>query len=207
MTNNKKIKFIIFTPSYNENSGGIIVLHYLCHLINMSNLNVEAYITPLYRNRTLEKSLIKNLKSYHGLLKEHLKNKFKFKTNNNFNTPIFNNVISNDDIVVYPEITFGNPLHASKIIRWLLHKPGYHTKDIYYGLNEFYVKFSEGLVNNFDIEGSFLSENKLYTPYFPLDLYNLIGISKNRRGCAYSIRKGKNKTQDQHPKDAICIDG
>lgn len=203
----EKTRFIIFAPSFNENSGGSIVLHHLCHLINESDLNVEAFIVPYFSNKLLTSDIIKNIKSFCVILATKLRNKIIFKTKENFNTPIFNGSIIDSDIIIYPEITFGNPLNGKNIIRWLLHKPGYHTNEIYYGVNELYFKFQDGLVNNFDIELSKLSEHNLYIPYFPLDFYNLDDTQSIRTGCAYSVRKGKNKELNQHPKNSICIDG
>jgi hypothetical protein len=44
-------KIIIFAPDYNPDSGGAIVLHKLCHLINQ--LGREAYLFPLFDTRPI----------------------------------------------------------------------------------------------------------------------------------------------------------
>ena len=41
------MKFVIYTHRYDVNSGGLIVLHFLCHMIN--TLGYEAYLWPAYR--------------------------------------------------------------------------------------------------------------------------------------------------------------
>ncbi|WP_256383790.1 WavQ [Photobacterium toruni] len=202
----KKTKFIIFSPSYNENSGGIIVLHHLCHLINSSDLNVEAYIKPYHNNYIMTGDIGSDFKSYLKIVFSKLRNKVKFYSKDIFNTPLHKGGIKEDDIIIYPEITVGNPLKAKNIIRWLLHKPGYHTGNICYGVGELYFKYQSGLVNRFDIELNKLSNKELYTPYIPLDIYNMNDSSSIRSGCSYSIRKGKDKILDKHPDDAICID-
>ena len=44
-------KFIIFAPNYDPNSGGSIVLHKLCHLINASGR--QAFLFPSFENRLI----------------------------------------------------------------------------------------------------------------------------------------------------------
>jgi hypothetical protein len=39
-------KFIIFSGSYSEDSGGTVVLHQLCHLLNTNGY--EAYLYPAF---------------------------------------------------------------------------------------------------------------------------------------------------------------
>ncbi|WP_279131733.1 WavQ [Photobacterium phosphoreum] len=204
----KKTKIIIFAPSYDENIGGIIVLHHLCHLINKSELNVEAYIKPSFNNYMMTGDFIKDIKSYLKIVWRKVLNKYYFKNKKEFNTPLYNkNKISDEDIVIYSEMVLGNPLKAKNVVRWLLHKPGYHSGHIYYETGELYFRFQKGLVNNFDLGLSKLSDNSLYTPCFPFEIYNIKNVAEIRMGTAYSIRKGKNKIHDQHPNDAICIDG
>lgn len=43
--NQRKFKYIIATSAYNPNSGGIIVLHKLCDLLNTSGQ--EAWLCPM----------------------------------------------------------------------------------------------------------------------------------------------------------------
>ena len=148
------MRFIIFAPSYNENSGGVIVLHKLCDLINKNN--GEAYVTPFFPQYLINKR-------YFGGLFRVIGNSLlsycnKFKRNKSFDTPLFKGKVSQDDVVIYPESVFGNPLNASKVIRWLLHRPGNFSKEIFYGQNELYFKFDDGLVNDFSFYNSTTSK-------------------------------------------------
>ncbi len=39
-------KFIIFAPTYDENIGGVILLHKLCHLLNAKG--IKSFIFPFF---------------------------------------------------------------------------------------------------------------------------------------------------------------
>lgn len=81
--------YVIYTEAYRHNSGGIKVLHALCHYLNISGY--EAYITTK-------------------------------ASNPEYNTPFTDKV--NNPIVIYPEVTKGNPLNSKRYIRYILNKPG-----------------------------------------------------------------------------------
>lgn len=120
-----KPNFIIYAPAYKDDSGGIIVLHKLCHLLN--ELGHQAYLWPnqFGVRPTLWKKIKRSLK------------KFPYHTNSEYNTPIANKSLFHENsIVVYSEVDYGNPLAAKNVVRWLLHKPGFHTGVINYGKNE-----------------------------------------------------------------------
>jgi dTDP-4-amino-4,6-dideoxygalactose transaminase len=88
---------VLYAPSYTEMSGGVIVLHHLCHTLNerFSNL-VRAYMSPSFRRQ-------------------------RVTTNPNWNTPVFHGRLSKDMVVLYPEIVTDNPLsHDGTVVRWML---------------------------------------------------------------------------------------
>lgn len=211
-----KKKFLIFTPTYNENNGGSIVLHKLCSILN--GLGYKSYVYPAYsRFHEIEKNSSQlTLKALLGFLKRVLVDLYKeheeyrkFKTNPAFNTPIFNekNKNFNDDwIVVYPERIFGNPLNATNVVRWLLHNPGYHTGKIFYGQNEFLIKFNSA-ITDFSFPSSITSKQELKVIHYPLEFYNTEDIPKVRTGTAYCLRKGRNKPIQHDLTDSILIDG
>ncbi|MEX9871333.1 WavQ [Providencia huaxiensis] len=201
------MKYYIYAPSYNENSGGCVVLHRLCHIIN-SIEDCEAFLVP----RVPEKLCITNIKTFisdirsiskYGLLKIFRK---KFLTNKNWNTPVIQKrkiKDINDSIIVYPEITYGNPLNGKNVVRWFLHQPGYFTKEINFGINELHYKFNSA-IKNFEHCLSKQSALELKVIYYPLEYYNLENITE-RSGCCHAIRKGKHKKKC-HPNDSILID-
>jgi len=199
-------RYIIFAPSYLETSGGIVVLHKLCSLLN--ELGYESYLYPSFN--TFELNDVNPIYTFLRYIKSKLVASFKrYKTNSSFNTPIFKgdiSSISDNYIVIYPEMTFGNPLKAKNIVRWFLHQPGYHTGNIYYGKNELYFKFN-GAIDDFTYQSSTTSEKSLKIIHYPLEHYNMENTSSFRKGTAYCLRKGKHKKIQHDLKDSILIDG
>ena len=96
--------YIIFAPSFVKNSGGILVLHKLCHILNQ--LGENAYI-------------------YH----HDIDRKNYYQTNSSYFTPIADeSVLRSDPIVIYSEIVNGNPLGSKNVVRWMKEK---NNLDIY----------------------------------------------------------------------------
>ncbi|MGJ82402.1 WavQ [Escherichia coli] len=192
----------IYASSYDENSGGSVVLHRLCHIINKHSSH-SAYLVKLdpfhYGKKTIRKYLSK--------LKWELCNKFKFKTNDDWDTPVWhklNNIPSNS-VVIYPEIINGNPLKIKNVVRWLLHQPGHHTNVIDYGKNELYFKFNSA-IHDFENDGSYTAANELKVIYYPVQIYNEKLNQERDIECCYLVRKGFYK-KSVHPPKAIKIDG
>lgn len=200
-------KFLICSPGYNPINGGAIALHKLCDLINIAG--ERAYLYPMVDNLELNKF------NYPKVLFKFFKNQIRstyrpFKVNQSFNTPVLKNLNSiknlEDWIVVYPEITFGNPLNAKNVVRWMLHNPGFHTQKIYYQPNELYFKFNSA-IEEFHFPGSTTSLNELKVIHYPTEHYNIFGASENRKGTAYCLRKGANKEIVHDLNGSILIDG
>lgn len=199
-------KFLIMTQSYYENNGGYVVLHKLCDQIN--RLGREAYLIPYVDN--FEFGRRNFVKPFLRFGKETLRRILTFKINPEFKTPILKSKATiennNDWIVIYPEVVFGNPLLAKNIVRWFLHHPGYHTNTIYYGKNELYFRYHSG-IQSFESPYSRLSKSELRVVHYPLDLYNESGLSNNRIGTAYCVRKGFGKPIVHNLSNSILIDG
>ncbi len=196
---NKKLKFVVYTPSFNENSGGVIVLHKLCDILNY--LGEEAYITNYY---FLRFNIKKPFKSIYYFLR-YIKNKgYNFKTNTNFNTPfIKHSDIDDSCIVIYPEIVSGNQLKAKNVIRWFLHKPGYHTGIVKYGKNELYFFYQE-IFNDISLNSNL---SNLLNPIWLRDDIYKNHYSDKRHGSCYLLRKGKNREVVHDLSNSILIDG
>jgi hypothetical protein len=209
----QKRKFLICAPSYSQNNGGAIVLHKLCHLIN--GLGNDAYLFPIVENQELNKFNYKLVLI--KFLKKHLREPFRrFKTIPNLKTPVLKKLptdIHTDNwVVIYPEITFGNPLRALNVVRWLLHNPDFNQetgkddKNFFFGKGELYFRIGPWF-KEFTYPGSTTSTSFLQVFHFPLHLFNLEGIAKVRTGTAYTIRKGKNKKITHDLTNSVLIDG
>lgn len=206
--NHKKIEHIlVFAPTYNENIGGIIMLHKLSDQLNRAG--VSSFIFPYFGNTH------ENLKDPSQYNKEYLqvkllKAKNSFELNGAFQTSLLEDTSLLDDLdkwaVVYPEIVSGNPLGAKNVIRWFLHYPGFHSGIINYGDKELYFKVSSEM-QDFHYKNSKTSDIILKFLHYPLELYNLDNISKQRKGTAYCLHKGKDKEIQHGLSDSVLIDG
>lgn len=202
-----KRKYLIVSPSYDENIGGHVVLHKLCHLLN--DRGIEAYLLPHIDTYAINSSRF--VDSMIRVTKRHLKLTLSsYKRNPSFNTPILTSVPTdmNDPswVVIYPEAVNGNPANAKNVVRWLLHQPGFHTGDIFYGCGELHVKYNSAIYD-FYFPGCRLAEDTLKVIHYPTDLYKPPSDVAKREGSAYCIRKGKGKKLIHDLSDSVLIDG
>jgi hypothetical protein len=104
-------------------------------------------------------------------------------------------------------VIYGNPFNAKHIVRWFLHKPGFHTGRTEFGVNEFHIDFNQFLLDHYSDENH-VSASKLHVVHYPFETYNLDGVPEEdaRKGVAYCVRKGV-VDPDVDLADAICIDG
>jgi hypothetical protein len=110
----------------------------------------------------------------------------------------------NDVIIVYPEITIGNPLGATHVVRWLLNTPGkcagIGEKRFYDNVtpNDIYFKYSE----YFDIRPG-LNYKGLLTTLF-IDHSNFRNLNQTRNQTCYLIKKG-GMNEKMHPDSSIDL--
>jgi hypothetical protein len=93
--------YYIWAPQYQQASGGVRALHYLCHALNL--IGQEAYILTRPTNPELITPLITP-----EVQRSHQE-------------------AGRNPIVVYPEVVSDNPAGALNVARWLLAIPGLHT--------------------------------------------------------------------------------
>lgn len=190
-------KFVIWAPSYDETNGGTIVLHALCD--RLVQLGVQAGI---WADR---KASPHQLTTLRGQLKRLAEPAIELISPYE-SGPFPNRVLRGQElagaVVLYPEIVPGNPLGAQNVVRWLLHRPGFHTGRAEFGENDLFFFYQE----TFD------------DPTINPDRDNLLRISllhpaykqanfQARSGAAYIVRKGKHRELNQHPSGAIRVDG
>lgn len=197
---NKAKKYIIYAFDYDQNSGGIIALHKLCDKINQAG-----YIAKLW---PANKPVFNRQRPFHSfkmILKYYIKlsKRPALKANPSFNTPLAGHADLTDSIAIYPEIISGNPLFAKNVVRWFLHRPGYHTGEILYGQDELYFYFSK-VFDDPAINST--ADNQLQVTHILTDIYKRTNYGPRTGGC-YLIRKGSNRELSCHPANYVKIDG
>lgn len=105
------IPFYIWAPDYRDSSGGIRVLHYLCHILN--EIGEEAYLI--------------NTKIASPRLRTPLLTFAKFKQHF---------LAGQNPVTIYPEIISTNPSNTPLIARWLLNVPGHLGNHIEFEPND-----------------------------------------------------------------------
>lgn len=107
MTTTKKLfgeantPYYIYAPPYEQNSGGVRAMHYLCHALNLAG--EEAYVLT---DKVSDKLRTPSLSD--PIIQRHT-------------------TAGVEPIVVYPEVTQGNPLGFRNVARFLLNIPGFLT--------------------------------------------------------------------------------
>lgn len=195
------INFIIYAYRYHDDSGGIVVLHKLCHLLNQNGY--KAFLWPNYKPIFDENNIVKSIFQFLKYFRKSIHR--KFTTNKLWNTPIASSKdLKNDNsVVIYAEIVDGNPLKAKNVVRWLLHKPGFHTGSVNYDKNElifFYLKSYVDNLKNVNMKNELYIPNNREETYFDKKL-------DNRKGSCYILRKGKNRQIVHDLNNSILIDG
>ena len=104
-------------------------------------------------------------------------------------------------VIIYPEIVVGNPLDASKVVRWCLHKPGYHSGKTTYSSNDLFFFYLPEFYNK--LFGS--DPNNLLKVTYVNEAYTNTNF-KPREGACFLVRKGASRSLDQHPNTAIQVD-
>jgi hypothetical protein len=208
----KKPKFLIAAPSYDNRSGGCMVLHQLCHFLN--NITA-AYVVPLPMGH------IVNWLN-HGDINQIVQNQKSsvqaFKTCPDLNTPLFTerDIDTSSFVAVYPEIVLGNPFQSTNVARWILYHSGYHA-----GINcisrgevefKFEKHFTGSIIKGFnhasDLELKVVMPNKNELSMLQNNCNSSKeDLLKNRTGTAFTIRKGKFTPHELVSEDSICIDG
>ncbi len=194
----KKFRYVIYAPTFDENNGGAIALHRLCDLLNSSG--VESCIYPMKPH-------------FRGLIPSQFLNKVavavmekilvrKFRTFYAFNTPLCLNFNPRNDIAIYPEVTIGNPLGANKVVRWLLHNPGYFVNDFLFGENDLFFYYQKAFLNKTSITNI---GGALKIIYFH-EAYK-VKHNYSRDGTCYILRKGENRSIVHNLNDSVLIDG
>ena len=172
------LNFVIWAPPFSFNSGGILALHRLAH--NLCELGHNAYLWSTSQNREWKGKLIPPM-DVRAVVQ-----------------PIPVTVAK--PITIYPELICGNPLSSVYVVRWILNTPGVCGGDGVFGERDLIMLWDEAyqVHPKYEVAG-------LLTAY--RDLSHFCDFGQKRAGTCYAVRKGFAKRRDQHPAEALCIDG
>jgi hypothetical protein len=197
--NGQNFPIVVACPNFRADSGGVVVLHMLVDQLRANGF--EAYAASVNRNYSEVKSpILRILKR----LNYYRRRGRGFRTHPSLDVPIAPDELIKNAIVVYSETHSGNPLQSSRVVRWLLHKPGFFgidmkmdpTDEVFY----FHPAYADGL------EG--LSQDRILTmSYFNERFYTNLRL--RRSGTCRMIRKGQNYENytNYKPDDSILLDG
>lgn len=210
---NKGCKFVVVSPKFVM--GGPIVLHTLCR--NLHEIGYDAKVLYLNSFEYPDKGKIKywlnwslyKMKSYVKKVLVKLFGDNHFEITMDMKMKCQEKVfpfVGKNTIVVYPEIIRGNPLHAKKVVRWLLYYNKNYFQDnngnpIGYGKNDLFFAYRD-VFNDIKLNPDC---NLLYTPYIDLELYKRTSYG-NRSGKCYIIRKGAGRSDLPKDFDGVVID-
>ncbi|MBS0437166.1 MAG: WavQ [Proteobacteria bacterium] len=178
-------RFIVFADSFDENNGGVIALHRLCDLLNKAGREARLWPSrlPLWHGERPWASAWAAWRWYRRAWRR------PYRTQARFDTPLATPADLDGAIVVYPEIVHGNPLRAERVVRWLLHKPGFHKGRYEYGPGDRYFFFQKAFDDPaLNPDG----DNLLKVVWLRDDVYRQTNFGE-RHGSCYFLRKGKGR--------------
>ncbi len=194
----KNPRYVIYAPSYNENSGGTVALHQLSVVLHKHQ--VKVCIFPMMKFhvrgkifRVIEFVIRIIIGKFH---------KIGYRIFNSKLIPKCYFIDKKNDIVIYPEIVYGNPLGAKRVVRWLLNEPGYFTGNYKYGENDLFFYYQK----------AFISKMKFNNIGGELKIVHIQYAYKNkkypeRKGTCYILRKGKGREIVHDLNNSVLIDG
>lgn len=212
----RKYKYVVV--SYPADNGGNIALNTLANCLKQlgesidiiywrPNANAEKYsklsdIFYFFKINISYDLKIMIFNCFNKWVKNH--HKFKIVTLNKKIRKIHRKmfpVVSNNTIVIYPDVYYGNPLNAKKVVRWLLYYNRFKDDVSAYGIDDLFFCFREQF-NDYKLNPQ---RRELYLPYFDLDLYKRTNWGE-RSGKCYIIRKGRFRNDIPATIDGIVVD-
>jgi hypothetical protein len=189
-----QINYIVYAFPFNEKAGGTIYSHMLVHTLNQMGEKAALWpARPSLRYPSLRNWLMREWQFFSK----------PFFVNPELDTPLASrSELGERSVVVYPEITLGNPLRARNVVRWLLFDPRLHT---HYRFGPSEMFFSAGESCDIpDLTGG--------APELHMWTVNRVYRNENRpdrKGVCYLLRKGKNKPRipETEVESAIQVDG
>lgn len=188
---------MVYAFPFDETSGGGIALFALCERLNAfgetalvwpSNFAARTFPTTWRQFRTAVGSIVRFMRGW------------KFDTGP-FAVPVARRRDLRDAVVVYPEIVDGNPLGAKYVVRWLLHRPGFHTGRVDYGDDDLFF-FYQDAFNDPDYNQN---PARRLTITWVNPVYEERGAT-TREGTCYLVRKGRKRVAEFDLRGQLCVD-
>lgn len=193
------MRFVIYAPRYRDNSGGALVLHKLCDVLN--KLGHQASLWPMWKPRLSALPEVDAVGMHLLWLGKGLTR--KYRTNPRYATPMAKESQIKDSIVVYPEVVSGNPLRARRYVRWLLHEPGFHEGKFRHSSNDLYFTYQEAFNKNC---GDMVHGGALTVADCMMDIYRTTNHGPRTKIC-YMVRKGGDRPDLPDLSDKWVVDG
>lgn len=190
------VKFVVYAHPFDDRSGGVIALHLLCQRLNEAS--ETALLWPFDRPRfRIRSSLRQHLAwlRYHATGRRHRFDRGPFATQ----LAGFGDL--EGAVVIYPEVVAGNPVGARAVVRWLLHKPGFHTGQVDFGVNDLIFFYQDAFHS--PVVGDH-ADNRLTLTWWN-DIYRDRGVG-TRSGSAYLLKKGAGRPLVHDLQDSVPID-
>ncbi len=192
------MRFAIYAPPFTDYIGGVVVLYQLAWFLN--RLGFEAKIWPRMKPSL---NTLNSPQAIAGLLKYPYRDwRYSRDYHSPYDIGLVREWTASDWVVVYPEIVCGNPVGARRVCRWLLNTPGaVQGNEMGAGSDDLF----------FHYHAAYLPANDRYRNSAELRILiaNPVYQRRNfgeRQGVCYLVRKGRDRSLDSHPKDAILID-
>lgn len=194
------MKLIIVTPGYDDNAGGIVVLHQLCDRLN--KLGHEAYVWPFFKPALDFTNPFRAVYLFSRYFRKSIK--YGFKKNPKLDTPTATYDDLKNAVIIYPEVVVGNPLKAQNVVRWLLHKPGFNNGGkIDFGADDLFFYYDKAFD---DSRYNRYPENHLHIVSQRSDVYKITNHA-TREGRCYLLRKGYRRNIVHDIADSRLVDG
>lgn len=186
-------EFLIYAPAFDPGSGGVIVLHTLCERLNAAGVSAA-----LWPNLRPVRSQLFSLAGARAMAAHLGRGGDRGFGRGPFPSPVADTSDVADAIVVYPETVAGNPLRARNVVRWLLHRPGFHTDAVDFGPDDLFFHYTDAFADPAR-DSRLLRVTQVSAAYRQTN-------GSPRRGSCYLVRKGEGPL-DRHPPGAVRVDG
>lgn len=190
------MKVVIVARSFDDRSGGTVALHLLCQ--RLAEAGETALLWPLDRPRLQP---WRNPRRYLGWARYHLAGQMRQYDHGPFPTKLARSRDLKNAVVVYPETIDGNPLAAHHVVRWLLHKPGFHTGRVHYGENDLLFHYQDPF-HDPALGGH--PDDRLTLTWWN-EAYRQVNDGE-RSGSAYLVKKGQGRAIVHDLSQSVLVD-